>query len=82
MIKLENVFMKHYAHNYTLASKQNISLIKAKPKSTHTFISQWHHLSINEKATQCALDTDYHNKQSGIYQELIRLSTPRVQHGS
>ena len=30
-IKLENVFMKHYAPNYTLASKQNISQIKAKP---------------------------------------------------
>ena len=44
-IKLENVFMKHYAPNYRLVSKQNISLIKAKPKSKHTFVTQWHQLS-------------------------------------
>ena len=36
-LELENVFMKHYAPNYTLASKQNISHIKVKPKSTHIF---------------------------------------------
>ena len=35
--QLENVFMKHYAPNYTLVSKQNISQIKAKPKSRIIF---------------------------------------------
>ena len=30
--ELENVSMKHYASNYTLASKQNISQTEAKPK--------------------------------------------------
>ena len=35
--KLENVFMKHHATNYTLASKQNITQIKAKLKSIIIF---------------------------------------------
>ena len=37
LVQLENVFMKHYAPNYTLVSKQNISQIKAKPKSRIIF---------------------------------------------
>ena len=50
IFKLENVFMKHYAPNYMymLASKRNISQIKAKPKSTIIFVAQWHQLSEHE----------------------------------
>ena len=46
--ELENVFMKHYAPNYILASKQSVSQIKAKPKSTIIFVTQWHQLSEQE----------------------------------
>ena len=34
--------------NYNLASKQNISHIKAKPKSIVIFVTQWHRLSEHE----------------------------------
>ena len=47
-LKLENVFMKHYAPNHTFASKQNISQIKTKPKSRFIFVTQWHRLSEHE----------------------------------
>ena len=40
--QLEIVFMKHYAPNYMLVSKENISQIKAKPKSSIIFVTQLH----------------------------------------
>ena len=40
--------MKHYAPNNMLASKQNMSQIKGKPKSTIIFVTQWHQLSEHE----------------------------------